>query len=53
MDLNNTLYPLNSAGRKMISKVPVAKKNDNVKKVLSTIRKSKTEYDTINYVYIL
>jgi magnesium transporter len=53
MDSEKSIYPLGTAGRKMISQVPTALKEENAGAVLSRIRKNNEDIGTVNYVYIV
>jgi len=53
MELDSTIYPKNTAGRKMTLKVPIAKPDESAKKVIEKIRKGGNDYESVNYIYII
>ena len=46
-------YLINSAGRKMIINVPLARKEDSVEFVLDFLKKDLKSFKTIDYVYVI
>ena len=50
---NNKIFPLDSAGRRMVKNVPLAFENEKVFQVKEKFFKEIKEMETINYIYVL
>jgi len=50
---HHTDYPLRSAGRRMITEVPIAGENETVENIMDRLGKESQHLKTINYIYVV